>query len=493
MNLQKSLTERILKGSLTVVVFASFVSPIGYLMKMIYARTLSIEMFGLFYAMLAFFLLLSSFSNLGFGYSLTYLAPKYLKGKNYKICWNLYKYSQISGVVASLLISLIVALSVNWLSKYYFKTPEAMSIIYVFLIFLVSGSLLNALEKFFIGLQQEKFYSTTQAVRIFFALTFSLFIWLIGKPNVINYALAWAIANICAVVLYTFFLNKKNGYLVNQCVWDKKLFKLMFKYAFPTILTTSVYTLITSTDMIFLTLLKDVREVGIYAIVLPLASISSVVLTPINTFFLPLISHLMEGEKEKVRQILQMSLKIIPFIGFYFALFITLFPEQPISILFGQKWVSLVKTPLIILSIGYIGAQISNFLATVVTGMGKVNERLKISILIALINVILTYFLVSRYSVLGVTIAGSVVFLISVILNARIIQKSIHFKFPIVFYFKLLAIGIVTYTAVFYFKLYPVGLLQYLLSGTIYTIIMGVLAYFLKLFDKRMLSLLFKN
>ena len=492
MNLHKSLTERILKGSFTVVIFTSLISPLGYFVKMLYSRTLSIETFGLFYAMVAFFLVLSSYIDLGFGYSLIYLVPKYLKRRDYKTCWNLYRYNQIIGFVASLLLSIVIIASAGWLSKYYFKIPEAKSIIYIFTIFLISGSFLNAIERFFMGLQQEKFYSTTQSAKLFFILTFSLFIWLIGKPNIVNYAIAWSVANIVVAFLYTLFL-KRNKYLIKQTIWDKKLFKLMLKYALPNLLTISIYTFITSSDTIFLTLLKNVREVGIYAIVLPLATISNVILTPINTFFFPLISHLMEGEKEKVQKILQMALKIIPFIGFYFALFIILFPTQPISILFGQKWVSSVKIPLIVLSIGYIGAQISNFLATIVVGIGKVNERLKISVFIVLVNIIITYFLVSYYSVLGVAIASSIVFLISIILNARIIYKSIKFKFPFVFYLELIIIGVTIYTVVFFFKLSPTGLVQYLAFGIIYTAMIGVLAYCLKLFDKSMLQSLLKS
>ena len=443
--------------------------------------------------MLAFFGLLASFTDIGFGYCLTYLVPKYFKKKDYKNCWNVYKYSQIISLATSLIISLLVAYFAGWLSDHYFKVPEAKSIIYIFTVFLISGSLSSAIERFFIGLQQEKYYSIIQPVRMGLALAFTIIIWFTNNSNILYYSIAWATGTVITTFLFTYILKKKYGYLINKTSWDKELFKLMFGYALPSSLTTFVLAFIGSISVIFLTSLKGVREVGIYEIVLPLAAMSSLILAPINTFILPLISHLMEGEKEKVQQLLETALKIIPFVGFYFALFIILYSSQPIRFLFGEKWVSLAKSPLIILSVGYIIAQISSFLATVVIGIGKVNERLRALIIIAPINIILTYFLVSRYSVLGATISGSIIFVISTFMYAGIIFKSIHFKFPIPFYLKLLTIGIVIYSLVTLLNLYPTNLAQYLLAGVIYTLIITVLAYFLKLFDKNMLKSLLET
>lgn len=489
----KSLTQRILKGSFTVILFASFGPPLGYLIKMVYSRSLSIEMFGLFYAMLAFFALLASFTDLGFGYCLTYLVPKYFKKGNYKISWNLYKYNQIISFATSLIISVFVALYAGWLSDHYFKVPEAKALIYVFIVFLIGGSLSNAIEKFFIGLQQEKYYATIQPVKMILTLIFSVIIWFTNNSNVLLYSAAWAVSTVIATLVFTLLLKRKYGDLTSKTVWDKKLFRLMFKYALPSFLTTFVLAFIGSINVIFLTSLKGVREVGIYEIVIPLASMSSLIFSPINTFLSPLISHLMEGEKEKVQLLLETALKIIPFVGFYFALFIFLFPSQPINFLFGEKWVGLAKSPLMVLSIGIIIAQTANFLATIVIGIGKVNERLRASIIIALINIILTYLLILKYSVLGATISGSIIFTVSVFLYSRIISKSIRFKFPVLFYLELLIVGIAVYFLVAIFNIYPVNLPQYLLTGVVYTSLMVGLAYFLKLFDKSMLKSLLET
>lgn len=485
---KQSLTTRILRGSLTVVVLTSLTPPISYLIKILYSRTLSIETFGLFYAVLAFFLLLSSFTDLGFGYAVSYLIPKYFKKKKYQECWDLYKYNQIVNLVTSVIVSIVVGILASFLSNNYFKIPGSEFMVHIFIIYLIGNGLLSSLDKLFLGLQQEKYYSLTQTVRIFLALSFSALIWFSKNATVVNYAATWAVATAATAVIFNTIMLKKNPQLSKHMTWNPGLFRQMFHYAIPNFATTLLYILITSMDVILLTSLKGVKEVGIYTVVYPIATMSSIILAPINTFFIPLISHLMEGEKEKVQKIIYSALEIIPFVGLYFAFFVILFPSQPVSILFGSKWIDLVKTPLMILSLVFIGTQTSNFLATIIVGMGAVKERMRASILIALVNVSVSYFLISRYSVVGASLASFVTFLISMYLYTKIIRKTLQIKFPVALYAKLITICSIIYIFVKVSNVQPSGIFQYLLAGVFYTLIMGIVAYMLKLFDKNMLK-----
>lgn len=492
MDYPKSLTERIMKGSFVVVAFSAFAPPLAYLIKMIYSRSLSIEMFGLFFAVIGFFALITPFADLGFGYCLTYLIPKYYKQKNFKTCWNIYKYTQIISLAFSILISIILFSSADWLSRYYFKVPEAKTVIYIFIIFFISGNLLACVDKLFLGLQQERYYALSHPIKMLVILLFSAVLFFIKKSGLIQFSFVWAITTTFIFLLFAFIVKRKNHHLINKITWDKVLFKLMVKYAIPSYLTTIVYAFVSSSDTILLTLLKGVSEVGVYAIIFPLATFSSLILSPVNTFLLPLISHLMEGEIIKIEKIITSALKIIPFVAFYFALFIVIFPVQPISILFGSKWVDMARLPLIIFTIGYIGAQISRFLSTIVVGMGRVKENLRITIIIAIANVVLTYILVNRYSVLGVTISNSIIFILSIILYTKIILKTVFFKFPYIFYLKMLIFGLLTYMITKVLNISPNGLLQYLVTGGIYTLMMSILSYYLKVFNINMLKSLVK-
>jgi O-antigen/teichoic acid export membrane protein len=200
----------------------------------------------------------------------------------------------------------------------------------------------------------------------------------------------------------------------------------------------------------------------------------------------------MEKQKEKIIQLLQEALKIIPFIGFYFALFITLFPNQPVQILFGSQWVKDTRLPLVIFSLGYVGYQISNLLSTIVVGIGRIKDRFRASIILAVINIPLSFVLISRYSVTGATIISSLISIISILLNTAIVRKTFPFNFPFSYYLKLILVGILAHFVVITFKLNPQGLTEYIFYGINYTILFLLSGHLLKLFDKNMLKSLLK-
>ena len=494
---QENLTERILKGSLVVLFFTTLVSPIGFFIRILYSRTLSIEMYGLFYAVMALFVAISTYNNLGFGFSVSYLIPKFIKEKKYPTCWNIFSYNLIIEVGTAIVISIAVFFSAPWLAQNYFKVPQAVNLLYIFGVYLIADSILNAIIKLYIGLQKEKYYSSTHFFRLTFTLIFSILFWFFDQANVVFYAIAWSAGYILTAIIYYLILykNKKFKYLVQNTIsWDKKLFKAMLTYAVPTLATTSIYSYITFTDTFFLTLLRGVKEVGIYNVIFPLVSISSIFLYPITNFILPLTSELMEeAKKEKVSQLLEMVLKIIPFLGMYFLLFIAMFGSTTISLFFGDKWVGLVEIPLTILAITYVATLLATFLATIASGMGKINERLRASVIIAFLATILSALLVFKYGVIGAVLANSIVYFFSIVIFSRIVKTVVDFQYPLIFYSQLAIFSTFLYILVRIIHFQPTGWFQFISSGIIYTLIVVVFAYYLNLFSKDMLKLAIKK
>lgn len=480
---QETLTGKILKGSSIILFFSVLTSPLGYILRVLYSNNLSIEMYGLFYALLAFFGILTTYKDLGFGYSVIYLVPKFIKKHEYQQSWIVYRYNQFVEVGTSILFSVILIIFAPWLSNYYFKVPEAQNLIYIFCIYFIANSFLEALYKMFTGLQKEKYYSSIQFSRLFLALVFSLLFLAFDYSNIIYFAVAWALAHISCTIFYTFLLSRFNIFKKKRLVWNKKLFKEMLQFAIPTLITTSIYTFITFSDNFFLTLFKSVRDVGVYNIIIPLISIPYIFLSPINNLLLPLVSHLMEGEKEKTTQLLNEMLRIIPFIGFYFSLFILLFPSPIVQLIFGAKWVGLVEIPLQIMAFGTVLSLLSSFLTTIACGMGKVKERMKISFIIALFNIAISIVLISSYGVLGTAIASTTVYLLSIILFSMVIRKDISFKLPLKLYSSLIIFSICFYALVQLSGLVPHGFWQLMIMGILYSLLILIFGFILGIFQ----------
>jgi O-antigen/teichoic acid export membrane protein len=267
----------------------------------------------------------------------------------------------------------------------------------------------------------------------------------------------------------------------------------MLVYALPTLATVSVQTLITSTDTFFLTLLKGVKEVGIYNIAVPMVSVISIFLSPINQMFFPLTSHLDEGEKEKIKHLVDYILKTIPFIVVYFSLFISLFPSVLTSLLFGQKWVGLVEKAIIIISIGYVFSATSSYLNSIVAGLGKIKERLFGAIIIAVVNIVCSFFLIYKFGVIGAAISNSIVYFLSFIIYSLILRSQVKFNYPIKLYIKLFIVALFIVLIIKSCGYQPEGWIQTLITGLVYSLVMFIIGHFLRIFDKNMIVSLIKT
>lgn len=488
----QDLIERVIKSGSIVLFFTFLVSLLGYFIRILYSRSLSIESFGLLYAIIGFFSIFTIYNDLGFGYALSYFVPKMIKNGNKSKVWTLYLYDQIIEIGMSIFISLFLLIFANWIANNYFRNSDAKNIIYIFCIYFIANSFLSAINKFFNGLQMEKYYSSIQFVNMFFILSFSLFFVFIGQKNITYIAIAWSSAYIISSFIYNLLLYKTTRSFKRKFVWDIAIFNKMARYAVPTLLTTSIYSLLLLTDVIFLTLFKGVRDVAIYNIIVPIVSIPLIFLSPINALLFPLISELMEDNKEELKNLLLIILKFVTLIGFYFLFFIFLFPSQSVSILFGQKWVGLVEEPLSILSIGYIFAFTASYLTNILVGMGKIKERLKISVILAIIDLITIPILIFYFGVLGAVVGMSLFHIVSVILLGIMISKELKFNYPFYFYLKILFLGILLFLISRIIGLQKVNLLQFILLGLIYTFLISLLAIYIGIINKKNIKLLLK-
>src|SRR3989338_6826378 len=98
-----TLLEKIIKGGVVVLVLAFLGSVCAYLIRILFSRTLSIEDYGLFYAVFGLFSIITAYIDLGLGYSVVYLFPKQIKFKNYAKAWNIFIYGQVISLIMSVI------------------------------------------------------------------------------------------------------------------------------------------------------------------------------------------------------------------------------------------------------------------------------------------------------------------------------------------------------------------------------------------------------
>jgi O-antigen/teichoic acid export membrane protein len=276
----------------------------------------------------------------------------------------------------------------------------------------------------------------------------------------------------------------------NKLVKSLEFLKSLFKYALPAFITTFIYSLMTASDIFFLTLFKGVVEVGIYNIIVPIASIGIIFLAPIHNVLLPLTSYLMEGERDKLGEVMEQVYKIVPFIGVYFALFIILFPSAIITFIFGEKWLYLAGFPLSLLTVGYVFLLLGNLLGTIALGLGRIKERLNILFAVGVLNIIMDAFFIWKFGIVGSVIMDSFIAVVLVVVFTSMIKKYVSFKISYSYYFRLCGFSILCYLLIRFINIKPVNLMELLIYGVVYSLVFLMFGYLQGIYNKKSLSLL---
>ena len=165
--------DDLLKKLSIVYLFVLLAAPISYFIRILYARSLSLDEYGVFYAVIAFLSLIMIFKDMGLMQSLVYFIPQYLIKKDYKKIRSSITFILFIEIFSAAFIMGILYYFRNFLAFNYFKNPIFLTILPFFgLMFLFH----NATELFiniFKGYQNEKLYSSVNPVRSAFVLTSS--------------------------------------------------------------------------------------------------------------------------------------------------------------------------------------------------------------------------------------------------------------------------------------------------------------------------------
>ncbi|MCX6818584.1 MAG: oligosaccharide flippase family protein, partial [Candidatus Aenigmarchaeota archaeon] len=168
-------TERVFKGAVTVFLISIVGMFIAYLFRIFLARNLSVEDFGLFYAIIAFTGLLALFRDLGLNSALIKYIPEFLVKKEFEKI----KYSIISVTFIQLIIIFILILPFfvfsDQIAVSYFHTISASMPLKILLIAFITSIFIPLFQAMLQGLSKMKMYSIIEPLRMSIIYVFTYF------------------------------------------------------------------------------------------------------------------------------------------------------------------------------------------------------------------------------------------------------------------------------------------------------------------------------
>jgi O-antigen/teichoic acid export membrane protein len=420
--------------------FGVIASFLGYLIRMILSRQLTLEEFGLFYSVFTFVGFFIVFRDAGLSISLMKFIPEFLVNDQPSRIKASIKFIFIVNFIFSLILILILILFSDYLSKNYFGSDLAKPLLFLLSTYFLFYSLYRVFMNIFVGFQKSKYYSWDL---LFINLVVLLGILIFSEMGIFSPAIAYIFAAFLGVFISIIVFLKLFKYFRYKSDYSSRLKTRLFHYGFPLLLAAIGFVVIGQIDVMMLTGFRTLSEVGIYSVVLPTAMLLVTLGSSMAQVILPYVSEYWAKKKySQISKVINETYRkafvfIVPA-----GLILFVFSDIVLRFLFGEEFILGINA-LKILSVGAILFSVATINNSILSAIGRPKLVTKIILSVTFLNVILNLILIPFYGIVGAAIATSISYLLVLYLSSKWVSKIVGVKIPVFSWLKSFFSGLV--------------------------------------------------
>lgn len=481
-----SYTKRALKRFIIVFVINIIAAFLGYLVRIVLARNLTVEEYGLFFAIFALINLLGVFIGLGTGEALVRYIPEFLfKNRHDKIKNAIIIVFLVTLVTLIVLGAVLLAFS-DFFAKHYFKNPLATPVLLLFIIMMFVSNFKGIIRYISQAFQKMTLYSLIYLAENFLILIL-LLCFFAFKKNIFSAAYAHIAAYFLASLVFSFFVFRVFNFFKHKTLLKKELFKKLLRFGIPIMVSGIGGIIIVYIDTLVLTYFRSMEEVGIYNVVVPTAMILQFFATSVATVIFPMVAELWAKKKKDylalgLRMLYQYSFVII----LPAALLLLFFSKTVLRLMFGEQYVAGALAMQILL-IGIIFLGLHSITSTILGGIGKPAISTKILLEGALITLALNLLIIPLLGIVGAALTSLIAYAYVAVRCIFKLRRFIQVEVPWLDWLKTLFAGLLMLGLIFFLK--KIILLNAYLEGIVCIAVGGLfylaLAFILGIFDLR--------
>ncbi|MAE43271.1 hypothetical protein CMO93_05850 [Candidatus Woesearchaeota archaeon] len=474
-----SYTKSAVKGATVVLIISLVAAFLGYIVRFMLARNLTVEEFGLFYAVFAFLGLIGIFKSLGFDKALVKFIPEFIHKKEKDFIKSSIIYVTIIQLITNSIIIIAVYLFSDFLASHFFNNPQAGIVLRLMAIAFFIDSFVFVLKFAFQGFKKMAYFSGLDLIRMLLIVAI-IFIGLKLNYGLLSPIVAYIVVPFILMIIFGWILIKNvfPEFFASKFIVDKILLKKIAHYSIFILATTVGVVILGYTDIIMLTYFSGLTSVALYSVALPTAKVLLYFPRAINSILFPLTSELWAKKKEKIlvegmRALYKYSFIImIPLVFMMFS-----FADLIINVFFGKDYILATNT-MKILSIGMIFATVNGICSEFFSGIGKPQIYSKIVYYAAIFNVIANLILIPILGIIGAAITTSLSYFIMMLMSLINIRKFIAVTFPIKVWIKTSMVGLLfvliisTLKKIIMFNVWVEVLIVLAISGIFYIILL---------------------
>ncbi len=475
-------TKCAVKSACILFVISIIAAFLCYLVRLILARNLTLEEFGLFYAVFAFLGMVGIFKSLGFDRALAKFIPEFLHKERKDHIKSSIIYVAAIQLVTNSIILLIVYLISNFLAVHFFNNAQASIVLRLMAIAFFIDSFALTLKFSFQGFKKMPYFSGIDLVRMLL-ITIIILIGFKLQFKLLSPILAYIAAPLILVFVFGFLLVKKvfPEFFKSKFSLDKNLLKKLSKYSIFIMISGTGVVILGYTDIMLLTYFSGLKEVALYAIALPTARILMYIPNAVGSVLIPLTSELWAKRKlVLLRAGMESVYKYSVIIAVPLMFIMFSFTDLIIKVLFGTDYVA-ASNAMKILSVGMVFLTLHRMNVNFFLGIGKPQIHSKIVYSAALFNLTANFILIPILGIVGAAITTMTSYFIMMYMGLVKIRKLAAITLPIKIWIKTLIIGIILVVVIWLLKkaiflnIWLETAIVLLIAGIVYTIFLFLL------------------
>lgn len=425
----------------------------GYLVRIFFARNLTVEEFGLFYATIAFLGFFSFFKGLGLDNALAFFIPKFIAKSEFQNIKNSIIYASIVLLVNNIIFLIIISIFAKYLGVNFFKHDFGPIVLILMAISLFVDSFVLLIKLSFQGFQKMGLFSSIDLTRMILILVIS-FIFFKLDYGILSPVMAYIITSSILIFVYLPFLYKNyDVFTKNKFFWDKPLFKRLRKYGTQVILFSSVEIIIVSSDRLMITYFRGLEEVGIYSAVFPTAMLIWYITSAIGYVLLPITSELWnKGMKTELRKGIELLYRFSLILILPALLLLIIFSSIILELFYGSNYV-IGSMALKILAIGIMFHTFQGINGGIFSGIGKPGINTIIIGISTILNIFFNFLLIPKFGFTGAAAATTISYISMMLLGIYILKKENLIQIPYIRWLNNLILSIVFILIVNYLNL----------------------------------------
>lgn len=429
-----TLAEKFLKKWFWLYLFSFIIGPIWYVVKIIISWELSVSDVGILYWIISLVTLISAYNDLWMTESLKHFIPKFITEERYDKVKSILFYAFIAQIWTSLIIASFFFFWADFISESYFKTQDAKEILKVFAFFFIWINIFQVINTFFLAIQNTFLNKLTELIRMWFIMfsVFFIFFWDLWSLSTYSYSwLIWLYLGIIFSLLIFYFKYYKRYFSNVGIIYEKKLMKEIFKYAYLVFIWASAATILGQIDMQMIIYLLGTTDAWYYTNYLSIIGIPFIIIWPIFALLFPIFSEMhSKWEIEKIKLIKHIFQKNFLSIWIAFNILFFVFAEVIAYTLFWEKFIEswvILKYSILLLIFNFL-LQI-NF--NIMAWIWKVSERVKIIFIAVIFNFIMNLILINLLWVYWASLATWLGWILIWLLSEILLWKDYKSSFNI--------------------------------------------------------------